>query len=69
MTLFPIPRRDDPCGECHLQPSERCDICGAVAPDPVMTRFEQAARHMGCEHLIPWARFRLGRPQARSEKP
>ncbi len=21
----------DPCGECHLQPGERCDICGAVA--------------------------------------
>lgn len=21
-----------PCGECHLQPGERCDICGAVAP-------------------------------------
>lgn len=20
-----------PCGECHLQPGEVCDICGAVA--------------------------------------
>ena len=20
-----------PCGECHLQPGARCDICGAVA--------------------------------------
>ena len=19
-----------PCGECHLQPGERCDVCGAV---------------------------------------
>jgi hypothetical protein len=21
-----------PCGECHLQPGERCDICGASNP-------------------------------------
>lgn len=21
----------DPCGECHLQPGERCDICGLKA--------------------------------------
>jgi hypothetical protein len=21
-----------PCGECHLQPGERCDICGAQRP-------------------------------------
>jgi len=31
---FPQPRRKDgeePCGECHIQPGERCDICGAVA--------------------------------------
>jgi hypothetical protein len=20
-----------PCGECHLQPGERCDVCGARA--------------------------------------
>jgi len=29
---FPKPKRKDggePCGECHLQPGERCDICGA----------------------------------------
>ena len=19
-----------PCGECHLQPGERCDVCGAI---------------------------------------
>lgn len=19
----------EPCGECHLQPGERCDVCGA----------------------------------------
>lgn len=19
-----------PCGECHLQPGERCDVCGAL---------------------------------------
>lgn len=21
-----------PCGECHLRPDERCDICGKRAP-------------------------------------
>lgn len=25
-----IGRRATPCGECHLQPGERCDICGAL---------------------------------------
>jgi hypothetical protein len=28
--LVEIGRRTTPCGECHLQPAERCDICGAV---------------------------------------
>lgn len=23
---------DTPCGECHLRPGERCDICGAREP-------------------------------------
>ncbi|KRS15632.1 hypothetical protein XM52_22590 [Roseovarius indicus] len=23
------PNRKEPCGECHLQPGETCDICGA----------------------------------------
>ena len=35
MAEFPKPKRNDggtPCGECHLSPGERCDICGAVAP-------------------------------------
>jgi hypothetical protein len=27
--LVEIGRRATPCGECHLQPGERCDICGA----------------------------------------
>jgi hypothetical protein len=22
---------DAPCGECHLQPGEICDVCGAIA--------------------------------------
>ena len=29
---FPAPQRNDggqPCGECHIQPGETCDICGA----------------------------------------
>lgn len=29
---FPAPRFDasrEPCGECHIQPGETCDICGA----------------------------------------
>lgn len=32
---FPEPQRRDgkePCGECHLQVGEVCDICGAVQP-------------------------------------
>lgn len=28
--LGEIGRRTTPCGECHLQPGERCDVCGAV---------------------------------------
>ena len=30
---FPQPSRNDdgkPCGECHIQPGETCDICGVV---------------------------------------
>lgn len=30
--VFEIRRKATPCGECHLQPGERCDICGALAP-------------------------------------
>lgn len=31
-SLFAISRsKKHPCGECHLQPGEVCDICGAVA--------------------------------------
>jgi hypothetical protein len=32
---LPKPGRNDggePCGECHLQPGETCDICGAAHP-------------------------------------
>ena len=35
---FPQPSRKDggePCGECHIQAGETCDICGAVNPSPV----------------------------------
>jgi hypothetical protein len=30
-SLFAISRRDgkEPCGECHIQPDETCNICGA----------------------------------------
>jgi len=34
-TSFPQPQRKDghpPCYECHLQPGEKCDVCGAVKP-------------------------------------
>lgn len=34
---FPQPSRkdgDEPCGECHIQPGETCDICGAINPPP-----------------------------------
>jgi hypothetical protein len=26
---------DMPCGECHLQPGEVCDICGRRSREPV----------------------------------
>lgn len=35
---LPKPRQKDggeSCGECHLQPGERCDICSAYQPDEV----------------------------------
>jgi hypothetical protein len=34
--IFPQPGRNDggkPCGECHLQLGETCNICGAVRMD------------------------------------
>jgi hypothetical protein len=27
-----------PCGECHIQPGETCDICGAASPQPPQQR-------------------------------
>lgn len=37
-----------PCGECHLQQGERCDVCGAVAP-----RLERWGRGPeGTPHLL-----------------
>lgn len=36
---FPTPSRKDggePCGECHIQPGETCDICGAQNSSPVL---------------------------------
>ena len=34
--LVEIRKKSTPCGECHLQPGERCDICGArdTQPEP-----------------------------------
>ncbi len=32
--LGAIRQKTTPCGECHLQPGERCDICGALAETP-----------------------------------
>lgn len=30
---YPVSRRKtEACGECHLQPGERCDICGFNEP-------------------------------------
>lgn len=28
--LGEIRQQKTPCGECHLQPGERCDVCGAL---------------------------------------
>jgi hypothetical protein len=37
ITEFPQPARkqpgERPCGECHINPGETCDICGASHPD------------------------------------
>ncbi len=44
---FPQPRRKDggePCGECHIQPGETCDICGAYGPDPDRLREDRDER-------------------------
>lgn len=43
---FPKPQRKDggePCGECHVQPGETCDICGAVGPVPEPTYISRQA--------------------------
>ena len=40
---FPRPGRNDggtPCGKCHVQPGETCDICGAYGSDPDLLREE-----------------------------
>jgi len=29
-SLGAIRQQTTPCGECHIQPGDRCDICGAV---------------------------------------
>ena len=29
--LATIRQQKTPCGECHLQPGERCDVCGAYS--------------------------------------
>ena len=35
--MFPDEAKQ-PCGECHLQPGETCDICGAKSPEAQSTR-------------------------------
>ena len=32
-SLVQIIQQTTRCGECHLQPGDRCDICGARQPD------------------------------------
>ena len=37
--------RQEPCGECHLQDGETCDICGASVPlDPDRLREDRDER-------------------------
>ena len=46
----PVPRptwdpHREPCGECHLQDGETCDICGAIVPlDPDRLRDDRDER-------------------------
>jgi hypothetical protein len=54
---FPQPERKDggePCGECHLQPGETCDICGAInrtadMADDYIDQLNVLCEDFGCE--------------------
>lgn len=52
MPLIDIPKDarkgKPPCGECHLQPGETCDICGAH--QPAITLCVCGGHHKECEH-------------------
>lgn len=48
MPLIEIPKDarkgKPPCGECHVQPGETCDICGAREPtceEPAMLSYNE----------------------------
>lgn len=34
----------EPCGECHIQPGEVCDMCGASYAEPPYEKFRKAWR-------------------------
>jgi hypothetical protein len=39
------------CGECHLQPGERCDICGAKEPECAHNwTYNHDSRMLECDH-------------------
>lgn len=56
-----------PCGECHLRPGERCDICGAIeaASDPRDIKFEDVV-HNQTKPLDDW-RTGVARRQAQEQ--
>lgn len=62
---FPQPRwkpGEEPCGECHIQPGETCDICGASRPArPTLTQVVTDRQAGISEHDVnepgnPWAK-------------
>lgn len=48
MSDLPQPNRDrkgkEPCGECHIQPGETCDICGATGRSVAIQRLIDEVR-------------------------
>lgn len=68
--LFEIARKEgeEPCGECHLQPGETCDICGAAAPAPPAATPSGHTLEEWREIAVELA-FKLGKAEARTAAP
>ena len=59
---FPQPRRvgEDPCGECHIQPGETCDICGASNSPVQPAGGERVARAI---EICDWSGCSIGQKE------